>query len=55
MALYKEQLHPDWGFERSPGNGRRWIKKQHNRWIRRQAKNISREAPKTNRYKGWAN
>lgn len=54
MALYKEQLHPDWGFERNPGKDRKWIKNQHNRWIRRKAKDIAKDHPKTNRYKGWA-
>lgn len=54
MSLNKEQLHPESGFERGPGKGRRWIKKQYNRWIRREAKKIDKENPSTNRYKGWA-
>lgn len=55
MALFKEQLHPDYGFEVNPGKTRKWIKNQRNRWIRRLAKNIQNEHPKTNHFKGWAN
>jgi hypothetical protein len=55
MALYKEQMHPETGWQTNSGKGRRWAKKQRNKFIRRQAKDITNEHPKINRvYKGWA-
>lgn len=53
MALYKEQLKVSGVFQRNPGKGRRWVKNQRNRWIRRQSKNTKNHLF-VNRYFGYA-
>ena len=55
MSLNKEQLRPNGGHEINPGKTRKWFKNQYNRALRREAKDINNEHPKTNYYRGWAN
>jgi len=53
MGLCKEQLKEKRHPSIIAGKGKKWVKNQYNRYIRRTAKKIDHNHPKINRYRGW--
>lgn len=53
MSLYKEQLKENGSSLINKRTSGKWYKRQYNKYIRRVAKDIEKENPLINRYRGW--